>query len=389
MTDLLSRLFVKDYKNVNDPSVRAKYGSFASIVGIVVNLIISSVKLIVGVLSASISITADAVNNLTDAGSSVISLIGFKLSSKPADRDHPFGHARIEYISSMIVSFIILLVGADLLTNSVKSLIFGTSSEAELGVVSFAILGFSILGKLWLALFSKKIGKRINSTSLKAAGTDALSDVASTTAVLISAIIMTFTNLYWLDAAMGLVVSVIILIAGIKILGETKNSILGECPTNEIEENMRKITAEYPEIIGIHDLMIHNYGPSRFVASFHAEVDGYGDIFELHDTIDLIEKRIGDELRIPCTIHLDPIDTHDETVARLKALAEEAVKSVYPAVTIHDFRIVTGKTHTNLIFDAVVPFEEKDSPALVKEKIAAAINEKDNTLFSVIAVDRG
>ncbi len=389
MTDLLSRLFVKDYKNVNDPKVRAKYGSFASIVGIIVNLLISSVKLIVGVLSASISITADAVNNLTDAGSSVISLIGFKLSSKPADRDHPFGHARIEYISSMIVSFIILLVGADLLINSVKSLIFGTSSEAELGIVSFAILAFSILGKLWLAVFSKKIGARINSTSLKAAGTDALSDVASTAAVLISALIMTATELYWLDAAMGLVVSVIILVAGIKILAETKNSILGECPTEEIEEKIRKITAEYPEIIGIHDLMVHNYGPSRFVASFHAEVDGEGNIYDLHDTIDIVEKRIGDELLIPCTVHLDPIDTRDETISRLRMLTEDTVKSVYPNVTIHDFRIVTGKTHTNLIFDAVVPFEEKDSPALVKEKIASAINEKDNTLFSVITVDRG
>ncbi len=388
MTDFLSKLFVKDYKNTSDPKVRARYGSFASVVGIILNFIISSVKLVVGIITASISITADAVNNLADAGSSFISLIGFKLSSKPADHDHPFGHARIEYVASMIVSFIILLVGAELFSDSLQSLFSGDATGTELGLISIIIIGISILGKLWLALFSKKIGKRIDSTSLKAAGTDALSDVASTSAVLISAVIMKFTELYWLDAAMGLIVSVIIIIAGIKILAETKNSILGECPTDEISESIRKITAEYPDVIGMHDLMVHNYGPSRFVASFHAEVDGGKDIFELHDTIDLIEKRIGEELSIPCSIHMDPIDTRDEEVSRLKALTAECIKSIYPDFSIHDFRIVSGRTHTNLIFDVVAPFEEKDPPALIKEKISSKISEKDSNLFCVITVDR-
>ncbi len=389
MTDFLSRIFVKDYKNTKDPKVRARYGSFASAVGIAANLIISAVKLAVGILSASISITADAVNNLTDAGSSLISLIGFKLSGKPADRDHPFGHARIEYVASMIVSFIILLVGAELFTDSLKSLFSKDSSPSNLTTAGLIIVGISILGKLWLSLFCKKIAKRIDSTALKAAGTDALSDVISTTAVLASAIVIKLTDLYWIDAAMGIAVSIIILIAGIKILNETKNSILGECDTEEIAENIIKITAEYPEVVGIHDFIVHNYGPSRFVASFHAEVDGYGNIFDLHDTIDLIEKRIADELSIPCTIHMDPIDTHDETVARLKAFTKEAVNSVYPDFNIHDFRTVTGKTHTNLIFDVVVPFEAKESPSEIVKRISEEINRRDNTLFCVITVDRG
>lgn len=389
MTNLLIKLFIKDSNRKNDPMVRAKYGSLASTVGIAVNLLLAASKLAVGIISASLSVTADALNNLSDAGSSVISFIGFKLSSKPADKEHPFGHARMEYIASMIVSFIILLVGAELLKSSVKALIFGEEASAFLGTPTFIILSVSVAVKVWLSFFCKKIARIIDSTAVRASGTDALSDAASTSAVLISAIVIRLTGFYLLDAIMGLAVSILILYAGIKILNETKNSILGESPVEEIAKSISKITAEYSDVIGTHDMMIHNYGPGHFVASFHAEVDGGGDIFKLHDTIDVIEKRISTELGIVCSIHMDPIDSRDETVAALKSLLVEVISEKYPAVTVHDFRVVSGETHTNMIFDIVIPFEEKTPPKTIVDGICTAVQERDARLFCVITVDRG
>ena len=389
MTDFLAKLFIKDYKNHTNPTVRAKYGTFASAVGIIVNFILSGIKLLAGILASSISVTADALNNLSDAGASVVSLIGFKLSSKPADRDHPFGHARMEYIASMLVSFLILLVGAELLTDSVSSIFSGEEQKAEISILTFIILGVSILLKLWLAVFSLKIGKRIDSTVIKASATDSLSDAISTTVILASTIIMYYTGIPLIDSIMGAIVSVIIIIAGVRILNETKNSILGEAPVEDTVNALKKIAEDYPEIIGIHDMMVHNYGPNRFIASFHAEVDGRADIFALHDTIDLVEKRISTELNIPCSIHMDPIDKNDETVNRLKKIAEEALSEVYPTLTLHDFRVVTGQTHTNMIFDVVVPFEIKDAPDKIISSICQAVSAKDEKLFCVITVDRG
>ncbi len=388
MTELLIKLFVKDRKNLSDPRVRARYGSFASIVGIILNILISALKLVIGLLSSTISVTADGVNNLADAGASIISLISFKLSVKPADKDHPFGHARIEYVASMIVSFLILLVGTELLMDSVSSLFSGDTGGGELGTVGFSVLMISVLAKLWFAVFCKKISKRIGSATIKAAGTDALADAVSTSAVLVSAVIMLLTGFAFLDSIMGIAVSIIIIIAGIKILIETKNSILGESPSGEIVENIRKIAAEYPEIIGIHDMIVHNYGPGHYIASFHAEVDGSDDIFKLHDTVDLVEKRIFDELSILCSIHMDPIDTNDETVAKLKGIAEEAISCIYPNVSIHDFRVVTGQTHTNMIFDIVIPFDEKEQPNKIVDAISSEVKKKDPNLYCVITVDR-
>ena len=389
MTDFLVKLFVKDRNNDKDPAVRARYGSFASGVGIVVNVCLSLLKLLAGLLASSISVVADALNNLSDAGASVVSLVGFKIASKPADRDHPFGHARMEYIASMIVSFIILLVGAELFMDSVGALIKRESAETRIGILTLVILGASVLAKLWLAVFSLKIGKRIESTAVRAAGMDSLSDAASTSVILVSAVVIYFTDLYFIDSIMGALVSIIIIIAGVKILGETKNSILGEAPVEETVAGIRAITEEYDEIIGIHDMMVHNYGPKRLIASFHAEVDGKGDIFKLHDTIDVVEKRISSELGIPCTIHLDPIDTDDETVQRLRALATRAVTAVNPELTLHDFRAVTGETHTNLIFDVVVPFEVKEEPESIVAMISAEVTKLDEKCFCVITVDRG
>lgn len=388
MTELLVRLFVKDRKNTSNPAVRASYGTLAGAVGIVLNLLLSAIKLTAGLLSSSLSIMADAVNNLSDAGTSLVSLVSFRLAAKPADREHPFGHARIEYVASMIVSFLILNVGLDLLVDSVKSAISGQSSEIKIGTVTIIILSVSIIMKLWLFVFSRKIGGRIGSDTVKATGTDAVSDAASTLTILVSALVIRITDFYILDAIMCGLVSIIIIIAGIKILIKTKDSILGEAPVSETVNAIKEIAAHYPEVIGIHDMMVHNYGPGKFIASFHAEVDGKGDIYSLHDAIDLLEKEISTELDILCTVHMDPINTDDATVNRLRVITEELVNELYPTFTLHDFRVVTGDSHTNLIFDVVIPFEASESPNDVTDKISSEMLSRYPEHYCVITVDR-
>ncbi|MBQ9070457.1 MAG: cation transporter [Clostridia bacterium] len=390
MTELLIKLFIKDKENVENGSVREKYGTFSSIVGITVNALLAAIKMLAGILSGSLAILADGINNLSDAGSSGVTFISFKIASKPADRDHPFGHARIEYIASLIVSFLILNVGFDLLVDSVSK-IFGFSETSPLNVktITIVILSVSILMKLWLALFYTKISKKIGSSVIKAAAADSLSDSISTTAVLASSIIVWITDIVIIDSIVGLGVSVLILIAGAKILLENKNLILGEAPVESTVKAIEDIVNEYPEIVGIHDMLVHNYGPGHYIASFHAEVNGEDDIFELHDTIDNIEKRISHELNIQCTIHLDPIVVNDETINALKEIALEGIKKIDERISMHDFRAVIGTTHTNLIFDIVLPFESKLSPEEAKCKIEKAIQEIKEDTFCVITVDRG
>ncbi len=391
MTELLSRLFVKNYKNTSDTRVRKSYGTLSSVVGVTVNFILAFVKLAIGTLTGSVAIVADALNNMSDAGSSLISFVSFKMSAKPADRDHPFGHARIEYIASMIVSFLILLVGFETLSSSL-SVLLGKSEAAKtnFSTVSMVILGLSILLKLWLGIFYRSIGKKIDSSVIKASGVDSLTDSISTVAVLISSIIIKFTGVQIIDTVMGLIVSVIIIIAGIKILNETKNSLLGEAPVKEEIDAINRVVSEYPEVLGVHDLILHNYGPRHFIASFHAEVDGSGDVYVLHDIIDNIEKRIMSELNIMCTIHMDPIVTDDEQVSELREfLAQTMRECVGEEISFHDFRTVVGATHTNLIFDIILPFETKLSPDEAIEKISKAVLQKRDNHFCVITVDRG
>lgn len=389
MTELLLKIFTKGSTDTNDPAVRKRYGSVASGVGITVNILLSALKLVVGLITASVAVMADALNNLSDAGSSAISLLSFKLSAKPADRDHPFGHARIEYISSMIVSFIILLVGFELFTDSVKR-IFGFSENAspEFSTVAVIILGVSILCKLWLAFFFRRVGKKIGSTVILAASTDSLTDCISTTAVLASSIVVKLTDLEIIDSIVGLGVSVLIIVAGAKILNETKNSLIGESPVEETVVRIKEIVAEEKEVIGIHDLLVHNYGPGKFVASFHAEVDGAHDIFLLHDAIDNLERKLGERLNIQCTIHLDPIVTDDERINELKRLATNAVKNACPDAGLHDFRAVIGATHTNLIFDVEIPFEVKESTQELTKKIEQTVQISRPDCYCVITVDR-
>ena len=368
---------------------RERLGGIASLVGIIVNFLLSGFKLAAGIISASVAITADALNNLSDAGASLITLISFKLAAKPADKDHPFGHARIEYIASMIVSFLILLVGFEVLSDSISVLSDPEQAKnTDFSPIALVILAVSVLAKIGLALYYKSVGKRIDSSVLRAASVDSFSDSISTLAVLVCSIVIKFTNLYIIDAIVGIAVSVLIFVAGIKVLNETKNSLLGEAPVQETVEDIERIAGEYPEIIGIHDMMIHNYGPKHLVASFHAEVDGSGDIFLLHDTIDNVEKQIFTELGIFCTIHMDPIVTNDETVNALRGFLTGIVAEVLPDVKVHDFRVVVGQTHTNLIFDIVLPFESKISPDKATKLIKEAVFASRGDCYCVITVDR-
>ncbi len=385
MTSLLTRLFIRNRDAVQDPAVRRAYGVMTGAVGIVANILLAALKLLAGALSGSISITADAVNNLSDAGSQLISLISFRISAKPADRDHPFGHARIEYVASMIVSFLVLLVGVELLRGSVRKI--RAPEPIDFRPVVLIILLVSVAVKLWLFFFNRKIGKKIDSTVIRATGTDSLSDAAATSAVLISALISHFTG-FDTDAYMGILVAVIILIAGVKILNETKNSILGGAPDPKVVADILALAREYPAVLGVHDLMVHSYGAGNTIASFHAEVDGAQDIFVTHDAIDMLEKEIYSRLGIRATVHMDPIVTDNEKIDAMRAEVLGCVRSVDERLDIHDFRCVDGVTHTNLIFDVTVPFEVKMSDGDVREAISSAVSRLNPNYFTVITIDR-
>ena len=385
MTSLLTRLFIRNRDAVQDPAVRRAYGVMTGAVGIVANILLAALKLLAGALSGSISITADAVNNLSDAGSQLISLISFRISAKPADRDHPFGHARIEYVASMIVSFLVLLVGVELLRSSVRKI--RAPEPNDFRPVVLIILLVSVAVKLWLFFFTRKMGKNIDSTVIRATGTDSLSDAAATSAVLISALISHFTG-FDTDAYMGILVAVIILIAGVKILNETKNSILGGAPDPKVVADILALAREYPAVLGVHDLMVHSYGAGNTIASFHAEVDGAQDIFVTHDAIDMLEKEIYSRLGIRATVHMDPIVTDNEKIDAMRAEVLGCVRSVDERLDIHDFRCVDGVTHTNLIFDVTVPFEVKMSDGDVRKAISSAVSRRNPNYFTVITIDR-
>lgn len=388
MTELILKLFIKEYKNTDDKAVREKYGVLSGVVGIAVNLLLSTFKLLAGILSASIAVVADALNNLSDAGSSVITFISFKLASKPADKEHPFGHERIEYVCSMVVSFLVMLVGVELFFDSVTGFFDKEPKAAVFGTLTFIILGASVAVKLWLYFFYSKIAKKIDSSVIKASGVDALSDAVSTLAILVSAVVIKLTDLWFIDGIAGCIVSLMIIYAGAKILNETKNTILGEAPVADTVDSIKAIIAEYPEIIGIHDMLVHNYGPKKLIASFHAEVSGEEDIYYLHDVIDNVERRINNELGILCTIHMDPIVTNSEQVNALREMTASTVREISEQLSMHDFRTVVGHTHTNLIFDIVIPFDFELSGEKVIELINEKIKEQNPDYYCVITVDR-
>lgn len=384
MTALLIKIFIRDNEKTNDIRIRTAYGTLGSVTGIIVNLILAVAKYIAGTLSGSISVTADAINNLSDAGSSIVSLFGVKLSAKPADKDHPYGHGRIEYISASIVAFLVLLMGVELLKNSVNKII--NPNPVSFSAVSLVILLLSIFAKLWLGLFNKKLGKKINSAPMMAVMKDSFSDCLATAVAATSIIVSAFSDIN-IDGYLGVFVAGFILLAGINILRETMAQLLGKAPDREFVEEIEKKILSYDFVVGVHDMIIHDYGPQRRFASAHAEVPANADMMECHDIIDLIERDIMAEYGLLISIHMDPIVVDDERVNDLKRMTSEIVKNISDEMSIHDFRVVDGLTHTNLIFDLIVPHKYKMSNDEICRLIDNKLSKIDERYFAVITVE--
>lgn len=385
MTDLILRIFVRDHKNTEDPAVRDKCGRVAGAVGIVTNFLLFLMKIIVGTVFHSVSVTADAVNNLTDSGSSVVTLIGFKMASKPADEKHPFGHARIEYLSGVIVSFIVIFLGLQLGMSSIEKIL--TPEENALTPVALVVLVISILAKLWQCLFYRKVGRMIKSESVEATSKDSRNDVIATSVVLLGAVITMLTGVN-LDGYMGAAVALFIVFSGVQLTISTADPLLGQAPEGELVQTITEKMLSYPGIIGMHDLAVHNYGVGRCFASAHCEVDAKNDILVSHDLIDNIERDFSHDLGIHMVIHLDPVIVGDARTDALHCKVQSLVTALYPTVTIHDFRVIWGVTHSNIVFDAAVPFAVKDSDAVIIQKLEAEIQKLDPEYRTVVTIDR-
>lgn len=385
MTDLILRIFVRDHKNTEDPAVRDKCGRVAGAVGIVTNFLLFLMKIIVGTVFHSVSVTADAVNNLTDSGSSVVTLIGFKMASKPADEKHPFGHARIEYLSGVIVSFIVIFLGLQLGMSSIEKIL--TPEENALTPVALVVLVISILAKLWQCLFYRKVGRMIKSESVEATSKDSRNDVIATSVVLLGAVITMLTGVN-LDGYMGAAVALFIVFSGVQLTISTVDPLLGQAPEGELVQTITEKMLSYPGIIGMHDLAVHNYGVGRCFASAHCEVDAKNDILVSHDLIDNIERDFSRDLCIHMVIHLDPVIVGDARTDALHRKVQSLVTALYPTVTIHDFRVIWGVTHSNIVFDAAVPFSVKDSDAVITQKLEAEIQKLDPDYRTVVTIDR-
>ena len=385
MTNLIMRLFVRDWKNAEDPAMREKCGHAASIVGILTNLLLFAAKIVIGTVFGSVSVTADAVNNLTDSGSSIVTMIGFKLAGKPADEKHPFGHARIEYLSGVIVSFIVLFLGLELGMSSIEKILH--PEEVVLTPVALFVLVLSALVKLWQSVFYRTVGKRIHSEALVATSKDSRNDVISTLVVLVGAAIAMFTGLN-LDGWLGAAVALFILFSGVQLILDTADPLLGQAPEKELVERIHSKILSYDGVIGVHDLAVHNYGVNRCFASVHCEVDAACDMMVSHDMIDNIERDFKTDLGISLVIHLDPVDVNDPRTNALKAEVLVLCAELYPEASVHDFRVVWGVTHSNLVFDVAVPFSVQEEDEAVREKLAAAIRELNSTYRAVITIDR-
>lgn len=383
MTDLLINIFIKD-KDIKDTKVRAKYGTLSSITGIIVNFILSIVKVIIGIIANSMSIISDGLNNITDAGSSVITMIGFKMSQKKVDNDHPWGHGRMEYIAAFIVDMLIILVGIELLKSSVDKII--NPSMPEISTITITILVIAIIAKLWLFVFYKKIAKIINSEAIKGNAYDSISDVISTFVVLLSAIVAKFSNIS-IDGYVSILVSIFILFTGFKALKETVDILLGAKPDPELVKGIEEFTKKYEMIVGIHDMMIHDYGPGRKIVSFHAEVPSNSDICMAHDIIDQMEQDIYDEFNCITTIHMDPIEVDDEEINKMRKITENIVKDINKNFSIHDFRMTNGGGRVNLIFDLVVPREEKIDNDKLKKQVQEKIHSKNKKYYAVPKIE--
>ncbi len=381
---MLAKLFIKDYKNVNEPKVRNAYGILATVVGLICNVILCAAKIAVGVLSKSMAILADGLNNFTDAGSSVVSMLGFRWANKPADKEHPFGHARYEYITGLIIAFIVLFLGFELIVSSVEKITAGEKTVAT--VIMMAVLAFSVVVKFGMFFYYRSVSRKIGSGSLKAAGADSLNDCISTIAILVCTVITYFTGVE-LDGYVGIAVALFIVFNGIKLIKETMSPLLGEKPSPSLVKKISEEICAYDGVKGIHDLIVHNYGPGRYFASVHVEVDARTDVLKSHELADTIEREFL-EKGINLVIHMDPVIVDDERVNALKQIAVDALKSIDESLTLHDFRVVWGENRKNLIFDVVVPYGFRLTDKELISSIDEKIKETDPAAYPVISVDK-
>ena len=383
LSDALCRRFIKDSANTEDPKVRLAYGRLAGIVGIVCNLLLCGFKLLAGILAGSLAMIADAFNNLSDAGSAIVTLIGFKLAGAPADEDHPFGHGRMEYLSAMGVAVLIILAGFELATSAFDKILHPAASEFSL--ISVIILAVSIGVKLWMAFFNRRIGKKIRSDALCAAGVDSRNDVICTGVVLLSSILGIWLPVS-IDGYVGMAVALFVIWSGFTVIKDTVSPLLGQAPDPELVQNIQQTVLSYDGVVGIHDLIVHDYGPGRIIVSLHAEVPEDQPISKSHDVIDNIEMELQERFNILSCIHMDPVDTDNPETLRLKAVVIRLMNEVDESLTLHDFRVVSGDTHTNLLFDLVVP-HGYDNRQQAAARLREAIHAYDPKLFAVIKVE--
>ena len=386
MIALLGRLFIKDHANTADESVRRAWGTLCGVMGVVLNIILCIGKLLAGTLSGSIAITADAFNNLSDALSSVVTLLGFRLAGKKPDPDHPFGHGRMEYVSGLVVAGLILMMGVELLRTSFDKILH--PEAVEFSPIAAAILVLAVLVKVYMAFYNRAVGRKIRSTAMAATAKDSLCDTISTIAVLLSMVATLFTDLP-LDGYVGLLVALFILYAAVQAARETISPLLGQAPDEEFVHKIEELVLAHDKVLGIHDLVVHDYGPGRLLISLHAEVSAADDVMTIHDMIDNIETELGEALHCEAVIHMDPIAADDGEVLRLRMAVNALVQAIDPQLTIHDFRMVPGPTHTNLIFDVVQPFGMDMEPEELRHRIATAVRAmSEGNYFAVVKVER-
>ena len=381
--NFLVRRFIKNYQDTKDASVRTSVGKLSGIVGILNNLFLFVIKFVIGTIVHSVSIQADGVNNLTDAGSNIISILSFHLANKPADKDHPFGHERTETIASLFVGILILVLGFETAKESISKVIHPGSIDFR--IVSVIILIISIIVKFWMYTYNKKLSKTYDSSLLEATALDSISDVCGTTAVLVSTLLSPVLH-FNLDGYMGIVVSGIILYGAYGLLRDMINSLIGEAPDPELVHNIVDRIMAHPAILGVHDMMLHNYGPNKIFASAHVEVDSSKDIFETHDHIDNIEREVKENMNIDLVLHMDPVKVNDPETELYRAKVVEAIHQIDPKWGFHDFRIVSGPTHVNLVFDLVIPFEEKYSQEEIEAMLLKHI-QSDKKIYLVLTID--
>ena len=384
MIKLLTKLFIKDHENVTNAAVRRAYGTMCSLYGIFLNLLLFAGKYFAGLISGSVAITADAFNNLSDAGSSIITLLGFAIAGKKPDPDHPFGHGRAEYLAGLVLSAVIILMGFELVKSSFEKILHPEPISS--GLLPAIILVCSILVKFYMCLYNRSVGKKINSAAMQATATDSLSDSVATTVVLLSMGVSYFFHVN-IDGYAGLLVAVFILYAGFNAAKDTVSPLLGQAPDPEFVQQVADIVTAHPEVVGIHDLVVHDYGPGRVMVSLHAEVRGDGNIFDLHDAIDTAETELKEQLGCIATIHMDPIEADNTEVSQMRAAVAETLKELDDVISIHDFRMVPGPTHTNLIFDAVVPADYKKSDEELAASIRQQIHQTWPDRYAVVSID--